>query len=106
MSDEELAAYELAFHLKMPVYQLVEEMPYTEFVMWLSYMEQRPVEWRDDLRTYRLLQAQGVKERAENLFATLSPIFNPVTEDPMRSLKGSFLYKMMGEAKNGDKLQF
>lgn len=105
-----MAIYELAFHLKLPVYKLAEEMPYEELLGWMSYFESRPIEWRHDDRTAKLLQAQGVKEKAINIFPSLKAIYYP----PVRvkhadmidtnNLKKSFIFTKMLSAKNGDKL--
>lgn len=56
----------------MPVYRLLNEMPYEELLNWFSYFNTRPIDWRDDQRTYMLLQAQGVKEKPEKLFESLN----------------------------------
>lgn len=49
-------------------------MPYDEMVNWFLYFKQRPVGWQDDQRTYMLLQAQGVKEKAERLFPSIAAV--------------------------------
>ena len=49
-------------------------MPYTELLGWLDYFSARPIDWRDDQRTYLLLQAQGVKERPERLFDSIAKL--------------------------------
>jgi hypothetical protein len=65
----------------MPVYKLVDEMPYDEFLGWLNYFEQRPFEWRADDRAAKLIQAQGVKEKPWNLFSSLDAIYNRKSKD-------------------------
>jgi len=93
----------------MPVYKLVDEMPYEELLGWMAYFEKRPVDWRDDDRTYKLLQVQGVKEKPWKLFSTLNPIYNATnkntdgTLDP-NNLKQSAMFTKMLLARNGDKL--
>ena len=47
----------------MPVYKLLEEMPYEEFSKWLEYFRRRPVDWRADDRVFKVLQTQGVKDK-------------------------------------------
>jgi len=64
----------------MPVYKLVEEMPYDEYLKWGIYFEKRPVGWRDDSRTHTLLQAQGVKAKPYEIFSSLVPIYSASTE--------------------------
>ena len=56
----------------MPVYQILEEMPYHELRCWLTYFEKRPTGWREDNRTAMILQAFGVKERPEKMFQSLA----------------------------------
>ena len=90
----------------MPVYVLLEQMPYTELVKWISFFKRRPIGWQDDQRTFMLLKAQGVKGSAETLFPTLKIIKEQNSQrglqEPDRAVpKGSFLDKMLA-AKNGD----
>lgn len=85
-------------------------MPYDEFLGWQAYFEKRPVGWRDDDRTFKLMQVQGVKQKAHELFPALGPIYNAPTkfnEDGtnMSSLKGSQLMMKMLNAVGGDKLE-
>jgi len=78
---------------------------------WFDYFERRPYDWRDDDRTYKLLQAQGAKEGPEKYFVSLHRIYKPdsvQTEDgklSASSLKGSFIFQKMLSAKGGDKLE-
>ncbi len=89
----------------MPVYRLLEEMPYDELQRWYAYLEKRPVGWREDDRTSKLLQAAGVKEKPWNLFPSLLRIYKPEDDgNPMTSLKGSVMFANMMAAKGGDKL--
>jgi len=85
-------------------------MPYEEMLGWMSYFEMRPIEWRHDDRTAKLLQAQGVKEKATNLFPSLKAIYHPPARikhsdliDPGNLKQSSFFLKMLA-SKNGDKL--
>lgn len=84
-------------------------MPYEELLGWMSYFEKRPVDWRDDDRTAKLLQAQGVKERPDKLFASLNAVYNSGKKvnsegTDMASLLHSPLFQFMMTAKGGDKL--
>lgn len=88
-------------------------MPYEEFLGWLSYFEQRPNGWQDDDRTYKLLQAQGVKEKAWNIFPSLNAIYNSaksgeLNEDGFSAngFKASLMFHKMLGAKGGDKLSY
>ena len=88
----------------MPVYKLEEEMPYTEFVKWIEFFRRRPAGWRDDQRTYLLLRAQGVKEKAENIFPTLKMMaqHEESKQVPDKALPKGKMLEMMMKAKNGD----
>jgi hypothetical protein len=92
----------------MPVHRLLDEMPYEEMQGWFAYFESRPVEWRDDDRAYKLLQAQGVKEKAYKIFPTLEAIYKPRKKNEedfdVAGLKTSVLFHKMLSAKGGDKL--
>jgi hypothetical protein len=98
--------FEVAAFLRIPLYRLEEEMPYDELKMWFAYFEKRPQGWREDDRAAKIIQAQGVKEKAWNLFPSLDRIYNPgkFTENAVDSLKGSYLFHKMLSAKGGDKL--
>ena len=91
----------------MPVYELLENMPYEEFLGWLNYFEQRPVGWREDDRTMKLLQAQGVTEKPHKIFQSLGKIYSPnrkVDSKIAESLKGSAMFPMIISAKGGESL--
>ena len=91
----------------MPVHRLIDEMPYEEMLGWFAYFETRPVGWRDDDRTHKLLQAQGVKEKAYKIFPSLEAIYKPrkkENEFDVVGLKTSVLFHKMLSAKGGDKL--
>lgn len=66
--------YEIAYELRIPVYVLLEDMPYAEFRRWAEFFERRPVGWREDNRTSMILQAFGIKERPEKIFRSLEII--------------------------------
>jgi hypothetical protein len=79
-------------------------MPYTELLKWMEFFKKRPVGWRDDHRTYMLLKAQGLKEKPENVFASLRLIEQArieKQENDKAMPKGKFL-DMMLKAKGGD----
>ena len=103
-----MTIYEIAYHLRMPVYIMANEMPYAEFLDWLEYFDRRPVEWRSDSRTYKLMQAQGVKERPENLFESLKALHRPKKlsegKTDMSTLKQSALFQRMRQAVDGDQI--
>lgn len=110
MTEEELTIYELAFHLHMPVNTLLNDLTYDELLGWFNYLERRPVGWRDDDRTFKLLQAQGVKQKPGELFSSLNSIYaslSRVNEEGTNigSLRGSMLFQQMMTATGGDKLE-
>jgi len=88
----------------MPVYVLEDQMPYTEMIKWIEFFKRRPPGWREDQRAYMLLRAQGVKEKAENLFPTLRmlAVAKEESQVPDRAVpQGKFL-ELMKKAKGGD----
>jgi hypothetical protein len=79
-------------------------MPYEELLNWIEYFKRRPLGWREDQRTFMLLKAQGVKEKVENLFPTLSILKenrDNKFKDDQALPKGKIL-EMMLQSKDGD----
>jgi hypothetical protein len=69
----------------------------------------RPIGWRDDDRTYKLLQVQGVKEKPTSIFPSLAAIYNPPKRHigdtlDVGNFKRSLMFSKMLSAKNGDRL--
>ena len=88
----------------MPVYKLLDEMPYEELLKWFEFFHRRPVGWREDHRTYLMLRSQGVKGSAESIFQTLKQIkTNSIKQQKNDQAvpKGKML-ELMLKAKNGD----
>jgi hypothetical protein len=79
-----------------------ENMTYEEFLKWFQYFERRPVGWREDDRTYKLLQAQGLKATPGVVFPSLKNLYN--REKPLKGLKNSFFFQKLLSAKGGDRL--
>lgn len=92
----------------MPVYILINQMPYEELIKWQDYFSKRPIDWRDDDRTYKLLQAQGVKEKAYNIFPTLKALHASGKKSDSKfdvdSFKASSLYQKLARAQGGDQI--
>jgi hypothetical protein len=86
----------------MPVYKLVEEMPYDEFLMWVSYFESRPIEWRSDLRAAYLMNTFGEKRKPQDIFPSLAVISKGSKKNP---LANSQMLRKMLMATGGDKLE-
>jgi hypothetical protein len=66
--------YELAFHLGVPVYVIMENMPASELTKWKIFLDARPIGWREDNRTSMLLNVQGVNKAGPELFPTLAQL--------------------------------
>jgi hypothetical protein len=86
-------------------------MPYTELLGWKKYFESRPVGWREDDRTAKLMQTFGCDKRPQEIFASLIPIYEEVSKPKVSdghmsvsSLQGSWLFNKMMSARGGDKL--
>jgi len=88
------------------------EMPYTELLGWFDYFKRRPYGWQSDDRCAKLLQAQGVKAKPQDLFSSLQTIYKPanetVDEDGLStsSLKGSYLLQKLMTSTGGEKLSY
>ena len=94
---------DLAFHFKIPLYKLLNEMPYDEFCAWLAYYEKRPYGLQDDYRAAMIISAIKPGTPVDKIFPSLAPR----AEDRLaNSLKGSLLFQKMVSSKGGDKLEF
>lgn len=89
------------------------EMSYDEFVKWQLFFAQEPLGWREDYRTAKLLEAQGVKTPARQIFKSIGVILDKAAvkektrEDGMltaETLKGSTMFSKMLGAVGGDQL--
>ena len=94
--------------LKMPVYKLLEEMPYTELKGWGTYFKRYPYGWREDRRAYIISSAMGAKIDMASTFPTLVAI-EKAQEDSKallgQSLKKSAWMHRLVNATGGDKLE-
>jgi len=91
----------------MPVYKLLEEMPYEELLGWFSYFEKRPFGWQADDRAAKLLQVQGVKSKPQELFSSLSAIYNPKKDEDgfdVNSFKRSAFFQKIAMAQGGEQI--
>lgn len=79
-------------------------MPDEEYRLWVKFFEERPLGWREDLRTFLLLQSNGEKRKPYEIFPSLEPVCKP--QAGMLSLKNSALFSKMLGAQGGDKLNF
>ncbi len=86
-------------------------MPHDEMLKWFIYFQKRPVGWRDDDRTMKLLQAQGVKAKPQEIFPSLRSLLETSTTEKLESgqvsgsnLKQSYLFQKLMTATGGDQL--
>jgi hypothetical protein len=101
--------YEIAFQLGYKSINHLLELPYEELLGWLAYFDKRPIGWREDDRTHKLLSVQGVKEKPADIFPSLRPIYHPTPANAdgmidMNNLKRSAFFQRIISAKGGDKL--
>ena len=89
----------------------VREMEYDDYINWILFFNARPIGWREDDRTMKLLQAQGVEARPEAVFPSLATMKADVVEEQQApgmvsgaSLRGSGLFARLQTAVGGDKL--
>jgi len=96
----------------MPVYKLIEEMPYEELLGWQAFFEIQPPGWQEDNRAYKLLQVQGCKAKPEEVFPSLAKLFRPKKVEhtdgmlAQPSLGHSSILGKMLAAKGGEKLGY
>lgn len=101
LTDEELDVMELAFHLKMPLYKLLNEMPYQEYLAWCAYFRQRPAGQAEDYRAAILVSAFAPKAPIETLFPSLARQEPTIGE----ALKHSAFFGKMMSAVGGDNVK-
>lgn len=80
-------------------------MPYEELLKWVEFFSRRPMGWREDQRTFMLLQANGFKGKPEDIFTSLAMIKEhhaKATKAGKALPQGEFL-KRMFKASGGDK---
>lgn len=93
----------MAAFLHQPVF-VIDQMPYTEYLKWQLYLDERPMGWREDSRVSKLLAAQGVKD-AERLFESLVRLADKREKKATvgsKLLNSSFFQKIK-QAVGGDK---
>jgi hypothetical protein len=97
--------YELAFNLRKDLSD-VYNMSYEEFLGWQNYFERRPLDWREDERVYKLLCAQGVKAKPQDVFPSLNAVYNQPKDDKFNidSFKRSAFYQKIALARGGEKV--
>jgi len=95
--------------LGMPVYKLMEEMPYQELVNWFKYLKVRPYGWRDDYRAFSIMSSvnmSGSKAKPEDVFESLRAIFKDQEKRKIKLARGAvpsgLMLERMLTAKGGD----
>ena len=79
----------------MPVYKILEEMPYTELLGWMAFFDKNPVGYREDGRFMKILQAMGIKAKPEEVFSSLATLKASTEAAPVPGLKNSYLFQLM-----------
>lgn len=105
LSEDEMSLFELAAHLRIPLYRLVEEMPYEELLGWYAFLKKRPLGWREDYRAGVVASAFGGKMPLTKMFPSLEPILNVKPSQSKTLVHSAFFQAMLG-AKGGDSLDF
>jgi len=92
--------------LRVPVYEILENMSFVEYMLWGEYFKRRPYEWRDDLRAAQQMRSMGTKSSPDKLFPSLAMMKanERVTSNVPRP--GSLMFEAMQNAKGGDRLEF
>jgi len=82
--------YELAALLGMPVYKILDEMPYEEFQGWFKYLSVRPDGWKEDLRTYQIMSSFApMKKGPEDIFGTVKAVFESEKAKQPKAIEGA-----------------
>lgn len=104
LSDEDMMFFELAFLFKMPLYKLMNEMPYDEYVAWVEFLQRRPPGQAEDYRTAVLLSAFAPKAQVATLFPSLRKDDTP-HRNMAKKLEGSAFLQHMMNSTGGIKLE-
>jgi len=97
---------ELAFSLRLPLYELLAQMSFKEYLMWAAYFEQRPPGWREDDRTFKMMKALGAKANAGDVFPSLGVMLRNREATSNVPRKGTLIHSMMMKARGGDSPDF
>lgn len=92
----------------MPVYKILEEMPYEELIGWGIYLEKYPVGWREDRRASIISQSMGAKIDIPSTFPTLIAVEKTHQNNKAllgNSLKNSPWMGLLCNAVGGDVLE-
>ena len=104
LTEEELDVMELAYLFRMPLYKMLDEMPYQEYIAWMAFLRQRPRGREEDYRAAAMISALQPKAPILKIFPNLAPQ-TPKKDGPAGELlQGSQMLQMLLNAKGGDKL--
>jgi hypothetical protein len=73
-------------------------MPQEELMKWGLFFRRRPLGWREDQRTFLLLQAQGYKGEPGSIFASLKQLKENIPAEVKSLPKGKFLEMMVNSS--------
>lgn len=85
----------------MPVYILMEEMPYTELLKWSDFFSKQPYGWREDYRAGIIAKSMGMKEDIENIFPTIRMVksASESAQKPDQAIPKGVMLSLMKRAK-------
>lgn len=87
---------------------MLNSMSYPEYIGWMKFLKDRPIGWREDLRTYYIMSSMApMKKTASEMFPTVNAVMQSEDRQKVKIQEGAlpsgaFLAKMM-QAKGGDK---
>lgn len=91
---------DLALQFRMPLYKLLNEMPYDEYMAWLEYFKQKPIGVAEDYRAAMIIAATAPKAPLSQIFPTLAA----QSSAHNNGLIGSKFFDMMQKSCGGIKL--
>ena len=92
----------------MPIYKILEEMPYEELKGWGEYFGKYPVGWREDRRAYIISCSMGAKLDIATTFPTLQAVEKAQRSSETllsKSLKASPWMHLLASSQGGDKIE-
>jgi hypothetical protein len=98
LTKEELSLMELAFLFKMPLYKLLKEMPYQEYLAWTEFFKERPPEISEDYRAAMIIAALAPKAPLDKIFPSLKTKEMTIGEALLKSSLFSRLLAAKGDA--------
>lgn len=103
LSEEDVMLMELALLFRIPLYRLLNEMPYEEYIAWMYYLKDHPVERAADYRAAMIMSAFGGKAPITKIFPSLQTATGAGTIG--KKLEGSVFLSKMNSAVGGIRLK-